>query len=228
MSTVTMIAPLGMPWQSSHSKDVVNFAEHGYKRPCAGQGRPGLKRRNSKRSLHFAATTTEHCVSRNYASDSDKALLWWSPQELSDLQCSGASEQDLLAAAESLQQLWDQSTKTAARRGARGLAGLPCWKEPLVTMSSIDDDDDDDDDENENENEETLRGLETSLICHTIHSSRVAMRQGILHAQKECHLAHPAMKVRILARTAAHLSRASQQFALALAQADAKAVASSQ
>lgn len=230
MSTVTMIAPpltafgSAMPWKSSHNKDVVSFAsststEHGYKRLCAAQGRPLLKRRNSKRSLHFAAATTEHTVTRSYNDEIDKALLWWSPRELSDLQQSSlasTSQQDLVQATETLQQLWDQSAKTAARRGSRSRVVLPSVHatEPLVDTTDSDDD------------SETLRGLEASLICHTMHSSRLAMRQGILHAQKECQLAHPAMKVRILARTAAHLSRASLQFALALAQADAKAVSS--
>jgi hypothetical protein len=217
-----MIAPpmtdfgSSMPWQSSHNKDVVSFASTvpGYKRPCATEGRSVLKRRNSKRSLHFAATTTERTVARSYTDETDKALLWWSPRELGDLQQSSldsASQQDLVQASDNLQQLWDRSAKTAARRGSRGRVSLLSVQ---ATKPLVDSDDD----------SETLRGLEASLICHTIHSNRVAMRNGILQAQKEYHLAHPAMKVRILARTAAHLSRASLQFAQALAQADAKAV----
>jgi hypothetical protein len=170
-----------------------------------------LKRRNSKRTLHFAATTKEHTAT-TCLSETDKARLWWSPQELGELQQTSSlnlSDEDLVSAADVLQQLWNQSTKTAAHRGSRGPDNV--LHEPTVT--SFDDDD-----------WETTRGLEASLICHTMHSNRVAMRQGILRAQQECHQAHPVMKARILARTAAHLSRTAQQFALALAKADAKVV----
>ncbi|CAB9504736.1 expressed unknown protein [Seminavis robusta] len=246
--TTTMMAPMthscspfgtAMPWQSPCNKDTIRprrASGRGLGRnkrtSCLVEGAAAepLKRRNSRRnvqrSVHFAvdSTSSEEPVQvqvHSFVKSEDKTMLWWSREELVEIgqRDRQLAEEHRPVATEGLQDLWDDSARSAARRGScgrrRSMDVTIGGEDNSNSILSLDCHGDDD----------TLRGLEASFILRSICGSRRAMRHGIVNAQKECYQTHPTMKVRILSRTASHLSRASVEFAHKMALEDAKAVA---
>ena len=233
------------------------------------------EKQQPERRVHFSAASDHDCreppaeltvqtrVFEREWDETDKALLWWTPEEMAtmseetaticrfhrgeeDVDASGhqsscsddnASSRTPSTTHQRLQAMWNMcvksavksrttgaaanarsTTTTTGRRRSSGRDSLTSSIQPIDVHALWMED-------SEQHQTTTLinqeaRGLEPGILS-VLHTKRRQMLEGVLNAQTNLSKStHPAMRERIVSRTAAHLARASATFAKALGDQD--------